>query len=182
MATTTNQQIPYATPADAPDVPYWQQRLAERVDALLTALFATPPGGHMGMTGGFQPLTAGGTKCIMAQAQKLKGGMTFDDAADALVIPKDGTYLVQPAGYFSGAGVNGNSAIAMLVRGTAAAVELGSPAIGDKTSSSDIRITAGALVDLKAGDKVYLQQKSSVSAWGTTGYNGSALTITWHSA
>lgn len=38
MATTTTELIPYCGPNDAPDVPYWMQRLAERVDALLTPL------------------------------------------------------------------------------------------------------------------------------------------------
>lgn len=35
MATTDVELIPYCGPNDAPDVPYWMQRLAERVDALL---------------------------------------------------------------------------------------------------------------------------------------------------
>lgn len=34
MAATPSQAIPYASPADAPDVPYWLQRIAERVAAL----------------------------------------------------------------------------------------------------------------------------------------------------
>jgi hypothetical protein len=38
MATTNDAQaIPYCGPNDAPDVPYWQQRQAERIAALLTA-------------------------------------------------------------------------------------------------------------------------------------------------
>lgn len=35
MANTPALAIPYASPADAPDVPYWSQRQAERVDALI---------------------------------------------------------------------------------------------------------------------------------------------------
>lgn len=37
MATTKTLAIPYAGPADAPDVPYWSQRQAERTEALLSA-------------------------------------------------------------------------------------------------------------------------------------------------
>lgn len=41
MAQTTTQAIPYCGPADSPDVPYWMQRLAERVAVLLDALGIT---------------------------------------------------------------------------------------------------------------------------------------------
>lgn len=41
MATTPTQAIPYCGPSDAPDVPYWMQRLAERVAVLLDAINAT---------------------------------------------------------------------------------------------------------------------------------------------
>ena len=34
MANTPTKAIPYATPQDAPDVPYWSQRAAERNEAL----------------------------------------------------------------------------------------------------------------------------------------------------
>jgi hypothetical protein len=38
MAATPGRAWPYAGPNDAPDVPYWQQRLAEKGDAEATAL------------------------------------------------------------------------------------------------------------------------------------------------
>lgn len=40
MAQTPARQIPYAASTDAPDVPYWQQRMAERLEVLLDALDA----------------------------------------------------------------------------------------------------------------------------------------------
>jgi len=44
MATTAAPlSIPYAGPNDAPDVPYWQQRQAERVHALVAALDVAQP-------------------------------------------------------------------------------------------------------------------------------------------
>lgn len=53
MATTPTQAIPYAGPNDAPDVPYWMQRMAERIAALLDALGVTlgkAPKGLVGYT------------------------------------------------------------------------------------------------------------------------------------
>jgi hypothetical protein len=44
MATTAAPwSIPYAGPNDAPNVPYWEQRLAERVHALVAALDVAQP-------------------------------------------------------------------------------------------------------------------------------------------
>jgi hypothetical protein len=40
MANTPAQQIPYASPADAPDVPYWSKKQAERTDALVSNIYA----------------------------------------------------------------------------------------------------------------------------------------------
>lgn len=37
MANTPTQAIPYCAPSDAPDVPYWSQRQAERTAALFDA-------------------------------------------------------------------------------------------------------------------------------------------------
>lgn len=41
MANTDTQAIPYGGPNDAPDVPYWLQRMAERVAALFDAADAS---------------------------------------------------------------------------------------------------------------------------------------------
>lgn len=183
MATTPNQAIPYPAPSDAPDVPYWMQRLAERADSLFSTLFTVPPLGHMGKTGGFQGgNSAPGTTITMTQAQVLKGGMTFDDASDALVVPKDGLYRVTVQGMFSGAASGSNIAIAQFKRGAAAAADIGSPAAGPKPDSADVRYTATSMVPLLAGDKVSLLQKTAVSSWGTNGYDGSYLELAYITA
>jgi len=43
LAQTTALAIPYAGPNDAPDVPYWMQRQAERTEALLVAVDTAQP-------------------------------------------------------------------------------------------------------------------------------------------
>lgn len=61
MATTPGRQIPYAASTDAPDVPYWSQRQAERLEVLLDAVdgkfnvdtwtLCTIPNGHTPLDG-----------------------------------------------------------------------------------------------------------------------------------
>lgn len=181
MASTKDQAIPYAGPNDAPDVPYWMQRMAERVDALLTTLFLVPPAGHMGKTGGFQAGSGNltGVTQVMAQAQLLKGGVTYDNTNNALVIPKDGTYRITVQGMTSGATSATNITKAQVRRGTANPVDIGAPATGPKPDNQDVRYSATSMVPLLAGDKISLLQASNASSWGTTGYDGSYVEVDW---
>lgn len=140
------------------------------------------PYGHMGKTNGFQQLSGSGAIVIMDAAQELRGGMTFDNATDSLVIPVTGRYRAHVRGYFSGT-TSGLNVARLFLNGVAADStvrggvldKVGCQAV--KTDSGDIYHGNSAVVPLTVGDKVALGMYSGVSAWGTNGYNGSYLEI-----
>jgi hypothetical protein len=141
----------------------------------------TTPYGHMGRTGGFQA-TGANVTVIMDAAQELRGGMTFDNANDALVVPVTGRYRAHLKGYLSGSTSSVNT-VRIYVNGV----------IGDgtlrggvyeklisstvKTDSADIYHHSMGVVPFNAGDKVSLGIYSAVSVWGTNGYNGAYLEL-----
>lgn len=131
------------------------------------------PFGHMGRTQGFQ---AGGTtaKVVMAAAQELKGGMTFDATEFALVIPKTGRYFVNIKGYFSGDASNINIA-GILRNNVEGGIYQGVQVASVKNNAADISLKSSTILPFTAGDKISLFQTSPQSAWGTNGYNGSYL-------
>lgn len=141
----------------------------------------TTPYGHMGRTGGFQA-TGSNVVIIMDAAQELRGGVTFDNATDSLVIPVTGRYRVHLKGYYSGStsSVNTNRIYVNGVIGDGALrggvyEKLISSVV--KTDSADIYHHSVGIVPFNAGDKVALGAYSAVSAWGTNGYNGSYLEL-----
>jgi hypothetical protein len=135
----------------------------------------------MGRTGGFQA-TGANVVVIMDAAQELRGGMTFDNATDSLVVPITGRYRAHLKGYLSGSTSSVNT-IRVYVNGV----------IGDgslrggiyeklissvvKTDSADIYHHSSGVIPLNAGDKVSLGIYSAVSVWGTNGYNGAYLEL-----
>jgi hypothetical protein len=189
MANTTNRVYPYPVPGSDPDVPYWIQQLAEKLDvdvkSVVDEMRTTKPFGHMGRTAAFQgllaatnptPVTVG-----MSAAQELRGGMTFIDAEDCLVVPLAGVYDVRIKGYFTGA-AEGNCQQGIKVNGTKGGGLLQGPqASTNKMDGNDIYPHSGGRVRLVAGDKVALWQSAntSVSTWGTNGYDGAWLELTY---
>lgn len=134
------------------------------------------PYGHMGRSQGFFQLGMI-TPIVMQAAQVLKGGMTFDAASHALVMPKTGRYLVNLRGYFSGAATALNHA-GILING----VDVEGPSkkmmvSSNKVDSADISLKSTGILTFDKGTKVSMFQSSTVSAWGTTGYNGSNIEI-----
>jgi hypothetical protein len=132
------------------------------------------PFGHMGRTAGFQSLS-GNTKIQMSAAQVLRGGMTFDNANDALVVPVTGYYRCSAQLYVSGGGVTGTATGTLLINGAT------NPGPIVRVAKTDVQDAAGLLqcvLALNAGDSVamvaspYPAGAGSITAWGTTGYGG----------
>lgn len=138
------------------------------------------PFGHMGKTDGFQDINPAAV-VTMAAAQILRGGITFDNATDSLVIPKDGLYRVAVKGYYSGGTVP--SRAEMLARKVTGTVSLyGSRVSVSKPDSSDYYDYSEGVHELNAGDKIQIYASGSStagSAWGTDGYNGVYLEVEW---
>lgn len=140
------------------------------------------PYGYMGRTAGFQSIGGGNATIQMDIAQELRGGVTFDNANDSLIVPLTGRYRVKLKGYFSG-GTSATNTIRIYVNGLVADGNLRSgiyeklAACTEKNTNGDIYIQSSGVVPLNANDKVALCHYSGVSAWGTNGYNGSGLEI-----
>lgn len=140
------------------------------------------PYGHMGRTAGFQALGGNNATVQMDIAQELRGGMTFDNPNDSLVIPVTGRYRAKTKGYFTGSTATVNS-VRLYVNGVLGDGNLRGGVyekLGistEKNSSADIYIQASGIVPFNKGDKVALCQNSAVSCWGTNGFNGSGIEI-----
>lgn len=140
------------------------------------------PFGHMGRTAGFQSGAGGSTEAIvvMNAAQKLRGGMTFNNTANALVVPRAGIYNVRIRPYFSGAETSiciakprfGGTVTTEPVEASGNWASVSKPSAG-----ADIHYTVDREVPLPAGATVYLAWMSTVATWGTDGYNGSWIEV-----
>lgn len=162
--------------------------MIEDEDAIVTRVTAgwerstSRPFGHMGRTAGFQTIASAtnGAYIQMDAAQDLAGGMTFDNATDALVVPIAGRYRILIRGYFTGGSAYDCFAQAT-VNSTATpptpSDTLGTGALLYKQSTGDIMVHGQASARLAAGDKVRLWQSTLQNAWGTTGYNGAWLEV-----
>lgn len=141
---------------------YWDGDSWEPVNIL-------PPFAHMGKTDGFTPGNA--NPVSMAAAQILRGGVTFDNAADALVIQRAGLYSMRAKAYFSG-GATGLCTVVILINGA----NSGGIAQWNKVQVDEIghcQITR----PLAVGDKISLQTTSPASVYGADGYNGTWLEV-----
>lgn len=182
MGTTPTFGLPYPEATDTPFVHVDMKELADGVEAALKGVTTGKPVGHMGRTAGFQAVGTSGTtgpvRVQMAAAQILRGGMTFSDADDALVIPKAGVYRVSSRGYASGGSgywfdfrANRNSsAIDQTIQRTW------------KQDAQDYINETSALVVLAAGDLIsqyMMMSLSTASAYGTTGFNGAFVSVEW---
>ena len=134
------------------------------------------PFGHMGRTASFGNASANGTIVVMDAAQDLKGGMTFDNATDSLVIPLTGMYRVTVKPYLSGG--SGYSGFAKAQRNLTDIS--GSFTNLWKANNADYMWTAYTVKGYNAGDKINLIVGSEAGAgsfWGTDGYNGCYLEV-----
>ena len=129
------------------------------------AIYSLPPFGHMGVTSGFNPGNQGPVP--MSAAQVLLGGMTFDDAADALVVPRDGLYEINGKIYSSG-GQQGLVMMQILLNGGGC----GCGVQWHKVEVDEYMPTPVMRRPLLAGDKLSIQTVSPASVYGSDGYNG----------
>lgn len=178
MGTTTKFALPYPEATDSPFVHLDLKKLADAVAGALAGVTTEKPFGHMGRTGGFQAITTASTatKVLMDAAQILQGGMTFDNANDALVVPKDGVYRINVRAHATGGSGYWADAAAYIngVRASATEIRFTKP------DSQDYRTLGGGLVRLAAGDSVsmYAMHQTAVgSTYGTDGYNGAFVEV-----
>lgn len=134
------------------------------------------PFGHMGRTAGFMALSTTTATVVMDAAQELRGGMTFDNANDALVIPQSGLYTITMKLYTSGgsSGVKHTMTLTKLVGGAVSGVGIQIY----KADTADWYGTTCMTVPLLANDKLYLSAavvSGTSNTWGTDGYNGTFL-------
>lgn len=127
---------------------------------------------HMGKTDGFQSMTTTPTVVTMAAAQILEGGFTFDDAADALVVPITGNYRVTVRGYVSGS-LTYTATIAAKIVGGATIVS----ALVQKPYVEDVTGEATRIYTLTAGDKICVEQTHSAVAGNSYGTDGSGTAL-----
>ena len=173
MGNTPNRAYPYPDASTPPDGPYAFQALADAVDGdVQDILYA--PFGHMGKTNGFQSL-ATPAKVVFTQAQILRGGVTFDDAADALVLPVAGLYRLTCRALVSG-GAAARNRFYLIKNGVVADPVAGVDMTFDKESSAaDYAQSCSGSAIFAAGDKIAMYASSPAQTWGTSGWNGAFI-------
>jgi hypothetical protein len=142
------------------------------------------PFGHMGRTSGFQSIS-GNAVIQMSAAQMLRGGMTFDNANDALVVPVKGLYRCTAQVYVSGGGgTSGTATGTLLING---GTNPGPICRVAKTDGQDAAGMLQGVLALNAGDKVamsiamYPASGSALTAWGgSSGYSGCYVEVDYY--
>jgi len=134
------------------------------------------PFGHMGKTSNFQQVTSGGSVVTMEAAQILRGGMTFDNATDSLVVPTSGLYEITIRPYLTGSQnyTGGGKAQRNLV-------DLhGTNTMAWKAGAADYAWGSNVTQQLSANDKINMVVSCSDnigSTWGTTGFDGAYIEV-----
>lgn len=137
------------------------------------------PYGHMGRTAGFQALS-GLTTVQMDAAQTLVGGITFDNAADSLIVPTAGYYRITAQAYFSGT-IGGDDIGHIFHTQNGVDTVIARSSVTPTSVDSSTNLSAIKLAS--AGDKFRLSLLSGgQQAWGTDGFNGCWLDVAWYMA
>lgn len=136
------------------------------------------PFGHMGRTGGSQSIGTTPATVVMDAAQALRGGMTFDNATDSLVVPLTGLYQIVVKMYTTGA-ATGKHSLSVSKVGSGGATIPGCAVQVNKTDNSDWFSTTVVSASLTAGDKLYLAAAASTASatYGSNGYDGTFLEV-----
>lgn len=139
-------------------------------------MVATPPMGHVGQTSGAAILGTG-AYVPMDTAQILRGGVTFSNGADALIVPVSGLYRFNIQAHFSGG--SGYTGFAQLRKN---AVATGIYAAVYKPDGWDYKGSTGGILQLAANDSMTIWMETSTNnasayTWGTTGHNGTFLEV-----
>lgn len=142
-------------------------------------MVSTAPMGHMGLTSGFQNIAGGvGGKLTCDSAQILRGGITFNNTLDALIVPYTGLYRFNMRVLATGGGTPW-VAQAWLTQNT---VQTGIYTFFTKADGRDYTDAASGIMPLTAGDAMgmymaFLGGAGTPSTYGTTGYNGTYLEL-----
>lgn len=137
-------------------------------------MVATAPLGHVGQTGGATLLGAG-RFVPFDTAQYLRGGVTFDNGADALIIPTTGLYRFNARCHFSGgSGYTGFGQLRKNAVATGIYTPVYKPDVWDQAGN------AIGILQLNAGDSMTIwmetsNNNASAATWGTNGHNGTFL-------
>lgn len=148
----------------------------------------TPPFGHMGLTTGTQSVNSTSyVKTVMAAAQVLKNGFTYDDANDALVVPTTGWYEIVVVGHLSSMDTSGNDSLHhAMAYNNGVPLDVSAAAHADSDSQFGLRPTSTGLKLLAAGSKIQLYQKTVPARGSTTsgsnGYDGCYVEVKWYAA
>lgn len=138
------------------------------------------PYGHMGKTSGFQTIGSSSVRLTFDSAQELRGGFTFDNANDALIVPTSGRYRAHIKCVFSGGGGQGLNVLSLLINGAAATGVFNKPHVAvSKMDGNDIAVHGFGTIPLNKNDKVALSAQSGANAWGDNGYNGAYIELEW---
>jgi hypothetical protein len=131
--------------------------------------------GHMGQTSGFVDASSE-MDIPFSAAQSLRGGMTFNNTNDALVVPRDGLYQVTGQVYASGGDTGPCNGYPIANEGVllGSVTRLWKEAVATDQCSSFVGTHY-----LHAGDSITLRVDfaDGIYTWGTTGYNGSFLEL-----
>lgn len=139
-------------------------------------MVSTNPMGHMGQTNLFQ-LIGTGVYLTFSAAQILRGGVTFNNATDSLIIPTTGLYRFNLRILATG----GTAYVAKtwLRRNT---VNTGIYTYFPKDNSGDYTSCVSGIMQLTAGDAMSLWMETdtdhvNAASYGSTGYDGTYLEV-----
>jgi hypothetical protein len=149
----------------------------------------TPPFAHMGATDLGQTINSLSPKKVTyGAAQILKGGFTFDNANDALVVPVTGWYEVVIKGYMysvSSTAGDGTLWAEAYVNSVLTGIKIGLFFEGGG-DCYDLSAVATGLVKINAGEKVQMYMWSDPSAnlvtFGSNGWDGTYVEVRWYAA
>jgi hypothetical protein len=144
---------------------------------------ATRPFAHMGKTNGFQSITVLPTKqaVFFSTAQVLEGGMTYNDTADAVAVPRSGPYNIRLKGFWTG-GASAICQAGIRVNNATPDGMMQAPQMSvNKMDGSDVYCHSVGRVTLNAGDEIGMWEMASgsVNVWGTNGYDGAYVEVEW---
>ena len=129
--------------------------------------------GHMGKTDGNQVIS-GTTAVAFNGAQVLRGGVTFSDAQESLLIPNTGLYRVTVGARFGGSGTG--MCIAEVWKN--ANVNTGLQTRGYKDAAGEPFPSVSGTIQLTAGDNLFVVVYGPAQyVYGANGYNGTFLEV-----
>lgn len=147
-------------------------------DLIWRPAMGNAPFGHLGRTSGSQSTNTTAVTVQMDAAQELRGGMTFDNATDSLVIPLTGLYRVTVKLYTTGS-ATGKHTCSISKVGSGGATIPGCAVQVNKSDTTDWFGDTTVTTPLTAGDKLYMAAASTSASntWGTNGYDGTFLEV-----